>query len=163
MARIELDGVNLTFRVRADKRQTLKDYLLGRVFRGQHNPVMEVRALREVHLTVEDGERVGVVGHNGAGKSTLLKLLAGIYPPSEGRRAVTGRICSLFDITLGFEQDATGGSGTSSESTLDQGQGDSGMQERERQELQQEKSSEYPNVPQPQQQPQQQQQQQQSP
>src|SRR5207302_6344643 len=47
-------------------------------------------------------------GHNGAGKSTLLKVLAGIYPPSRGRRVVEGRISSLFDIALGFEMDASG-------------------------------------------------------
>src|SRR5262249_39437454 len=50
----------------------------------------------------------GIIGHNGAGKSTLLKLLAGIYPPSSGTRVVRGRISSLFDITLGFELDASG-------------------------------------------------------
>jgi ABC-type polysaccharide/polyol phosphate transport system ATPase subunit len=49
-----------------------------------------------------------VIGHNGAGKSTLLKLLAGIYPPTSGDRAVDGRICSLFDISLGFEPEASG-------------------------------------------------------
>jgi len=38
----------------------------------------------------------------------LLRLLAGVYPPTAGRRQVTGHICSLFDISLGFEQDASG-------------------------------------------------------
>jgi ABC-type polysaccharide/polyol phosphate transport system ATPase subunit len=61
-----------------------------------------------VSLRVGEGERVGIIGHNGAGKSTLLKLLAGIYPPTTGSRTVVGRISSLFDITLGFEQDASG-------------------------------------------------------
>src|SRR5262249_49566117 len=56
----------------------------------------------------EEGERVGVLGHNGAGKSTLLKLLAGVYPPTRGRRVVEGQISSLFDIALGFEIEATG-------------------------------------------------------
>jgi ABC-type polysaccharide/polyol phosphate transport system ATPase subunit len=35
-------------------------------------------------------------------------MLAGIYPPTQGTCDVQGRICSLFDITLGFEQDASG-------------------------------------------------------
>jgi ABC-type polysaccharide/polyol phosphate transport system ATPase subunit len=108
MARIEMDGVGLTFRVRKNTRLTLKEFLVGQMFRPSKNPIMEVRALQEVSLQVEQGDRVGVIGHNGAGKSTLLKLLAGIYPPTEGRLTVEGRVSSLFDIALGFEGDANG-------------------------------------------------------
>jgi len=35
-------------------------------------------------------------------------LLAGIYPPTGGDRSVEGKICSLFDISLGFEPEASG-------------------------------------------------------
>jgi ABC-type polysaccharide/polyol phosphate transport system ATPase subunit len=108
MARIELDDVSLTFRVRKNSRITLKEFLVGQLFRRSRNPVMEVNALRNVSLEISQGDRVGILGHNGAGKSTLLKLLAGIYPPTAGRLSVQGRISSLFDISLGFEPDATG-------------------------------------------------------
>jgi ABC-type polysaccharide/polyol phosphate transport system ATPase subunit len=108
MARIELDDVSLTFRVRKHSRLTLKDFLVGQMFRRSKNPIMEVKALQHVNLQIDQGDRVGVLGHNGAGKSTLLKLLAGIYPPSSGRLIVEGRISSLFDIALGFEQDGSG-------------------------------------------------------
>jgi ABC-type polysaccharide/polyol phosphate transport system ATPase subunit len=108
MARIELDRVSLTFRVRPHGRISLKEFLVRQMFRRSMNPVIKVRALRDVSLTIEEGQRVGIIGPNGAGKSTLLKLLAGVYPPMRGRRIVDGRISSLFDISLGFEQDATG-------------------------------------------------------
>lgn len=108
MARIELEKVGLTFRVRKMGRIGLKDFLVRRMFRTSVNPYVKVRALQDVTLNISEGERVGVIGHNGAGKSTLLKLLAGIYPPTRGRRIVEGRISSLFDIVLGFEADATG-------------------------------------------------------
>jgi len=42
-----------------------------------------------VSLGVNEGERIGVVGHNGAGKSTLLALLAGLTEPDSGRIART--------------------------------------------------------------------------
>jgi ABC-type polysaccharide/polyol phosphate transport system ATPase subunit len=108
MACIELDNVSLTFRVRKHGRITLKEFLVRQMFRRSVNPIMRVEALRNVDFTVREGERVGIIGHNGAGKSTLLKLLAGIYPPTSGKRTVAGRISSLFDIALGFEPDATG-------------------------------------------------------
>src|SRR5262249_10822372 len=110
MARIELDRVSLTFHVkRHPGRGTLKEYVISRLLRRKRpQPTMEVRALRDLSLRVEPGERVGVVGHNGAGKSTLLKLLAGIYPPTSGRRLVEGHVSSVFDISLGFEMEGTG-------------------------------------------------------
>src|SRR5216684_3270767 len=108
MARIELDHVGLTFRVRQHGRITLKEFLVRQMFRRSVNPLIEVRALQDVCLEAREGERIGILGHNGAGKSTLLKVLAGIYPPTRGRRLVQGRISSLFDIALGFEGDANG-------------------------------------------------------
>src|SRR5436305_7259510 len=108
MARIQLDNVSLTFRVRQHARITLKEFLVRRLYKKSTNPVMEVEALKHLNLEVREGERLGIIGHNGAGKSTLLKVLAGIYPPTDGRVHVEGHISSLFDITLGFEPDASG-------------------------------------------------------
>jgi ABC-type polysaccharide/polyol phosphate transport system ATPase subunit len=108
MARIDLENVGLTFKVRQNGRVTLKEFLVRRLFRTSVNPVVRVAALKGVNLRVREGERVGILGHNGAGKSTLLKLLAGIYPPTAGRRTVDGQISSLFDIALGFEPEANG-------------------------------------------------------
>ena len=108
MARIELEHLNLTFRVRQERSVRLKDFILKRMFLPSRNPVMEVRALQDINLRIDQGDRIGFLGHNGAGKSTLLKLLAGIYPPTSGHRLVEGRISSLFDIALGFEGEANG-------------------------------------------------------
>lgn len=108
MATIELDDVSLSFRIRQRNRVTLKEYLVKGLFNRSLNPVVEVHALSHITLQANEGDRIGIIGHNGAGKSTLLRLMAGIYPPSSGRRIVQGRICSLFDIALGFEWDASG-------------------------------------------------------
>ena len=107
-AEIDLRDIHLRFRVRPANRLSLKEYLVRGLFRSAANPLMDVQALNGVTLRVGEGERLGIVGHNGAGKSTLLKVIAGIYPPTSGERRVSGRICSLFDIMVGFEMEASG-------------------------------------------------------
>jgi ABC-type polysaccharide/polyol phosphate transport system ATPase subunit len=108
MARIELDRVSLTFKVRQHGRITLKEFFVRHIFRKAYNPFIKVAALKDVSLSLSVGTRLGIIGHNGAGKSTLMRVLAGIYPPTSGRRVVEGTISSLFDIALGFEMDASG-------------------------------------------------------
>ena len=39
-----------------------------------------IRALSDISFSLEDGCRLGIIGHNGAGKTTLLKLLSNILP-----------------------------------------------------------------------------------
>ncbi|MBO3748328.1 ATP-binding cassette domain-containing protein [Streptosporangiaceae bacterium NEAU-GS5] len=46
---------------------------------------IEVVALRDIDLVIEEGENVALLGPSGAGKSTLLWLLAGLLRPSAGR------------------------------------------------------------------------------
>jgi len=108
MASIEVCGASVTFTATQNKQITLKEYLLKGLFRRSVNPQIQIHALTDINLTARDGDRIGIIGHNGAGKTTLLKLLAGIYPPTAGKAAVVGRVCSLFDISVGFENEATG-------------------------------------------------------
>ena len=44
-----------------------------------------LRAVDEVNLTIEPGERRVLMGPNGAGKTTLFNLVSGVYPSSGGR------------------------------------------------------------------------------
>lgn len=65
-------------------------------------------ALKNVHLEVEQGDVVGIIGKNGAGKSTLLKLLSQITYPTTGRIEMNGRVASLLEVGTGFHPELTG-------------------------------------------------------
>ncbi|WP_224362169.1 cyclic peptide export ABC transporter [Hyalangium versicolor] len=47
--------------------------------------------LGPIHLTLQRGERVFIIGGNGSGKTTLVKLLTGLYTPEEGELFVDGQ------------------------------------------------------------------------
>jgi len=105
---VRLDNVNLHYSSLAFRETSLKAHLFKMLGFKRKKPLSNVHALKNIHLEIKPGERIGLIGHNGAGKSTLLKAIAGLYPISSGNREVRGKIRALFELHLGFEQEATG-------------------------------------------------------
>jgi ABC-type polysaccharide/polyol phosphate transport system ATPase subunit len=75
---------------------------------GRDKGVVEVRALQDVSFELQDGDRVGLIGHNGSGKSTLLRLLARLAYPLSGRLEIKGRVLSLITPGMGVNPDLSG-------------------------------------------------------
>lgn len=92
---IRLEGLWKTYRVLRSPRDAL-----GMLLDPEGGE--RVVALREVDLTVAEGEVVGLIGRNGAGKSTLLRVVAGVAPPTRGVVEVRGRPTPILDIRAGL-------------------------------------------------------------
>jgi len=112
MAHIEFADVCVDFPIYNANGRSLKKRLMqvatgGQLGADQQGRVV-VRALDGLNFSLNNGDRVGLLGHNGAGKSTLLRVLAGVYEPSSGSARIEGEIGSLIDISLGIDAEATG-------------------------------------------------------
>lgn len=110
MASIVLDQATVAFPVFNSRTRSVRTSLFTRLG-GQieeHSRTMMVQALSGISLSLNDGDRLGLIGHNGAGKTTFLRLISGVYPPLSGMVSIDGKVSSFTDITLGMEPEATG-------------------------------------------------------
>jgi ABC-type polysaccharide/polyol phosphate transport system ATPase subunit len=110
MASIKLNNVYVDHPIFSSASRSLQSHVLSTVGGkiDQHKGTVIVHALKDINLSIHNGDRIGIIGHNGAGKTTLLRVIAQVYPPTHGSIEVDGNISSFTDITLGMDPDATG-------------------------------------------------------
>jgi ABC-type polysaccharide/polyol phosphate transport system ATPase subunit len=105
---IDCRGVTKRFYHYEHRTATLQEFfvrtVLGRPIHVRHAHFQ----LCDFNLRVETGEAVALVGANGSGKSTALRLIAGIYPPTEGTVECRGRIVAVMALGAAFHEELTG-------------------------------------------------------
>ncbi len=103
---IEVKNMSMMFNLNSEKVDNLKEYFIKLLKRQIH--FTEFWALKDINLTVEKGDRVGILGFNGAGKSTLLKVIAGVLKPTEGTVSVSGVVAPMLELGAGFDSNYSG-------------------------------------------------------
>lgn len=102
--RIIVNNVSKIFYVFMDKANSLKEKML--FWKRNKRETREV--LKDVSLTIKNGEAVALIGVNGSGKSTLLKLMTKIIYPTNGEIITNGKLTSLLELGAGFHPDFSG-------------------------------------------------------
>jgi ABC-type polysaccharide/polyol phosphate transport system ATPase subunit len=110
MAAMVLENVGVDFPIYGTHRN-LRTALFERAtggliqHEGKNQERVVVKALVDVSIKLEEGDRLALIGHNGSGKSTLLKVMAGIYEPIAGQVLAEGRVTPLFDMMPGLDME----------------------------------------------------------
>lgn len=102
--RIIVNNVSKIFYVFMDKANSLKEKML--FWKRNKRETREV--LKDINLTIKNGEAVVLIGVNGSGKSTLLKLMTKIIYPTKGEIVTNGKLTSLLELGAGFHPDFSG-------------------------------------------------------
>ncbi len=106
-AAIIIEGVSKTYQRGKVRRGDIRSSMAS-WWSGSGKEKEEFDALKDINLTIRQGDVVGIIGPNGAGKSTLLKLLSRITFPSKGRITIHGTLSSMLEVGTGFHPELTG-------------------------------------------------------
>ncbi len=85
-----------------------KDYKIIPWLFTKKGCLKEITPLKDINLTINEGDVIGFIGKNGAGKSTLMKIIAGITEHTAGTVEVNGVVNSLINLGAGFNPKLTG-------------------------------------------------------
>ena len=78
---------------------------VSQTFRGKSGPI---EAIREIDLSIGDGEFLTIIGRSGCGKSTLLRMIGGLLRPTRGEVRIDGDLVRepRRDVAMVFQKPA---------------------------------------------------------
>lgn len=104
---IELKNITKRFDMRQQS-SSLWRFMMRKPSLEQIDSTTHKVVLDDISFSVNQGERIAIVGRNGAGKSTLLKIISRILLPDQGTIAIRGTISSLLELGVGFHPELSG-------------------------------------------------------
>ena len=101
MHRMEVRRVKKVFKIGSQKNQGALSRVLSLISGKEHRE--RITALKDISFNIDGGECVGLIGENGAGKSTLMRMMAGIYPITQGEIMIRGNVVPIIGLGSGFQ------------------------------------------------------------
>lgn len=109
MSSIEIKDASVSYflRHKGEKNRSLERGAVGGqiIVRPRY---LEIAALKDVSLSLKEGDRVGLIGLNGSGKSTLLRLCSGALSVNSGSVEIEGRVSAQFSLGAGIRPTLSG-------------------------------------------------------
>ena len=108
MPKLIAQDVNLVFPLYGQAVETAGDEANDPRLLRRGGKIVGVKALEDISLSLNAGDKLAVIGRNGSGKTSLLRVLAGLLPPDRGEVVVEGHATNLININLGLRPQASG-------------------------------------------------------
>lgn len=99
---LKIENLSKIYKIYPSQKARFFEFLTGK---KRHR---EVIALKDINLSLKEGESFGILGENGAGKSTLLKIITGCTFPTSGKVKKTGKVASILELGMGFHWEFSG-------------------------------------------------------
>ena len=107
---IKLNNISKKYKIKGKSANTLREDIEG-IFSRKNNLLLthdEFWALKDINITINKGESVGIYGPNGSGKTTIIKLISKVTIPTSGEITVIGTFAPLISVGAGFHPELTG-------------------------------------------------------
>jgi len=107
---IKLSNISKKYKLKVRSSKTLREDI-EKIFHRNKNNVLNVDefwALKDINISINKGESVGLYGPNGSGKTTIIKLISRVTIPTKGELSVNGTIAPLVSVGAGFHPELTG-------------------------------------------------------
>src|SRR5690606_29540009 len=101
---LQINNLNLVYKIDHYKNQSIRDIFINAI-RSPISTIFEkekyYHVRTDIKLTLNRGERIGVLGINGAGKTSLCRCIVGMITPNSGMISLNGRVRGIFDTSVG--------------------------------------------------------------
>ena len=108
---ITIKNMNLSFRLQYHRTDSLREIFINFTkspFKSVFGDRDVLHVLQNINLTVNKGERIGIIGVNGSGKTSLCRVICEMYRPDSGKILINGEIRAIFDTSIGIQPELTG-------------------------------------------------------
>jgi len=102
---ISTNNLNKRFKLYLKKPSSIQ--FIKSLIRNNNKIYVWKKAVNDLSININKGDKVALIGNNGAGKTTILKIFAGLIKPSSGTITIRGEVIYLAGLGVGMQNELT--------------------------------------------------------